>query len=105
MPRIVNTYLASQDAERLRKFLQEKNPAAAKRAADAIREGIKKIATHPEGYTPVKDMPYHREISIKFGSRAYIVRYLYEPGGDITILRMRHSRENGYPDLDDTDES
>jgi plasmid stabilization system protein ParE len=99
MPRIVTTYLASLDAERLRQFLQSKNPAAASRAAAAIREGIGQIAAYPEGYKPVPNMPYHREMHIKFGSGGYTVRYHYEPGGDITILRMRHQRENDFSNL------
>lgn len=99
MPYIETTYLALLDIARLRAFLAVKNPEAAERASTALRNGIKQIAHSPEGFVPVPDMPYHREKSIPFGGRGYIVRYRYERGGNITILRVRHQLEDGYPNL------
>jgi plasmid stabilization system protein ParE len=100
MPRINPTRLALLDLERLRLFLHEKNLEASERAAKILRDGINKIAAYPEGYKPVQDMPFHRDAVIGFGSSGYIVRYHYKPGGDIIILRIRHQKENHYPDLD-----
>ena len=44
-------------------------------------------------------MPYHRELVIDFGSRGYIARYYYQPGGDILILRIKHQLEDDLPDI------
>lgn len=98
MPRVIVTRAAQRDLERLRKFLQGKNPQASRRAAQAIKDGIKKIAAQPEGYRPVLDMPYHRELVIEFGSRGYIAHYYYQPGGDILILRIKHQLKDELPE-------
>ena len=99
MSRVILTRAAQRDLERLRKFLHDKNPQASRRAAQAIKDGIKKIALQPEGHRPVPDMPYHRELVIDFGSRGYIARYYYQPGGDILILRIKHQLEDDLPDI------
>ena len=99
MPGLIASRLALQDLERLRQFLREKSPAASEKAAKAIREGLQRIKGNPEGHRPVADMPYHRELVIKFGALGYVARYRYAPGGDIVVLRIRHQRESGFPDL------
>jgi plasmid stabilization system protein ParE len=100
MPRIIPTRLALLDLERLRLFLLEKNPEASARAAKTLRDGINKIAVFPEGFKPVQDMPFHREAIVGFGSSGYIIRYHFKPGAEIIILRIRHQKENIYPDLE-----
>ena len=100
MPRITPTRFALLDLERLRLFLHEKKPEASERAAKTLRDGINKIALFPERFKPLQDMPFHRDAVIDFGSSGYIVRYHYKPGGDIIILRIRHQKENRYPDLE-----
>jgi plasmid stabilization system protein ParE len=97
MPRVIATRAAQRDLERLRKFLHEKNPQASRRAALAIKEGIKNIALQPEAYRPIENMPYHRELIIEFGGSGYIARYYYQPGGDVLILRIKHQLEDGLP--------
>jgi plasmid stabilization system protein ParE len=97
MPRVIVTRTAQRDLERLRKFLHDKNPQASKRAAQAIKDGIKKIAAQPEGCRPITDMPYHRELVIDFGNRGYVARYYYQPGGDVLILRIKHQLEDDLP--------
>lgn len=99
MSRVVVTRAVQRDLERLRNFLHDKNPQASRRAAQAIKDGIKKIALQPEGHRPVLDMPYHRELAIDFGSRGYFAHYYYQPGGDILILRIKHQLEDDLPDI------
>lgn len=99
MSRVILTRAAQRDLERLREFLHDKNPQASRRAAQAIKDGIKKIALQPEGHRPVPDMPDHRELVVDFGSRGYIARYYYQPGGDILILRIKHQLEDDLPDI------
>jgi plasmid stabilization system protein ParE len=98
MPRVILTSAAQRDLERLRQFLHAKNPHASKRAAKAIKEANKELALQPEGYRPVPNMPYHREIVIKFGASGYIARYFYKPGGDVLVLRLKHQLEDDLPD-------
>jgi plasmid stabilization system protein ParE len=98
MPRVVLAPAAGRDLQRIRRFLAVKNPAASKRAAAAIKEGIKQVATTPEGYRPVEDMPFHREIVIKFGASGYVARYFYQPGGDVLTLRVKHQLEDDLPE-------
>jgi plasmid stabilization system protein ParE len=97
MSRVTFTRAALGDLERLRKFLQAKNPAAARRAAQAIQNAIKAISVLPEGYRPVQDLPYHREIVIEFGSSGYVARYFYKPNGEVIVLRIKHQLEDHFP--------
>jgi plasmid stabilization system protein ParE len=97
MPRVVLAPLARLDLERLRQFLATKNPAASRRAANAIVDAIKGLAAAPDAYRPVLNMPHHREIVIKFGASGYIARYFYEGEGNIVVLRVKHELEGELP--------
>jgi YgiT-type zinc finger domain-containing protein len=66
MPRLALTRAAQRNLERLRHVLQKKSPEASKRAAKAIKEGIKAIAKQSESYRPVPEMMFHREMIIAF---------------------------------------
>ncbi len=77
--------------------MHEKNPQASRRAAQAIKDGIKNLALQPEGYRPIENMPYHRELIIEFGGSGYIARYYYQAGGDVLILRIKHQLEDALP--------
>lgn len=80
----------------MRDFLRPKNPGAAKRAADAIRQGVQALGTHPRMGRLVEDLPeQYREWPIDFGDGGYVARYRVE-GDTITILAVRHQREAGY---------
>ena len=85
-----------RDVARLHDFLAPKNPAAAKRAIKAIRQGIKALGKHPEIGRPVEEMPPEfREWVIEFGQGAYVALYRYD-GKEVVILAVRHGREAGY---------
>ena len=56
MPRLIWSQEALADIQRLYRFLAEKNPAAARRAAGAIRDGLQIIAHHLNAGRPVDDM-------------------------------------------------
>ncbi|WP_237354111.1 type II toxin-antitoxin system RelE/ParE family toxin [Xanthobacter sp. YC-JY1] len=47
MPQVRFSPAAIRDLERLRAFLSPKNPAAAKRAGEAIIDGVRALGTHP----------------------------------------------------------
>jgi plasmid stabilization system protein ParE len=93
--KVVPSRLALLDLIRLRQFLQAKNPLTATRAANVIRAALKQIGHNPEGFAAVPDMPYHRDAVIPFGASGYVARYLYKPGGEVTVLRIRHQLEDG----------
>ena len=96
MPRLRWSHPALRDVARLHDFLAPKNPAAAKRAIKAIRQGIKALGKHPEIGRPVEEMPPEfREWVIEFGQGAYVALYRYD-GKEVVILAVRHGREAGY---------
>ena len=96
MARVVWTPAALHDITRLYEFLAPKNREAARRAVRAIREGMKRLAAHPDIGRPVE--PPHadlREWLVRFGNAGYVALYRHE--GDIAvILAIRHMREAGY---------
>jgi len=96
MPRLRWSQPALRDVARLHDFLAPKNPAAAKRAIKAIRQGIKALGKHPEIGRPVEEMPPEfREWVIEFGQGAYVALYHYDRK-EVVILAVRHGREAGY---------
>lgn len=95
MPQVIFTPAALRDLQRLRAFLQPKNPEAAKRAAEAIRQGMKALGTHPRLGRLVDDLPErYREWLIEFGDAGYVARYRID-GEAVTVLAVRHQRETG----------
>lgn len=96
MPQLIWSPAALLDVQRLYNFLVTKNIDAAKRAAQAIREGVKIIATQPGVGRPTEDMePEYREWLIDFGDSGYIVLYHYD-GQTTVILAVRHQKEAGF---------
>ena len=96
MPRLRWSQPPLRDVARLHDFLAPKNPAAAKRAIKAIRQGIKALGKHPEIGRPVEEMPPEfREWVIEFGQGAYVALYHYDRK-EVVILAVRHGREAGY---------
>lgn len=87
---------AIRDLGRLRKFLQPKNPLAARRAAEAIMKQVRVLGSQPQIGRPVEDMPDEfREWLIDFGDSGYVARYRFD-GDGVTILALRHQKELGF---------
>jgi plasmid stabilization system protein ParE len=85
-----------RDATRLHAFLKSKNPDAARRAIQTIRQGVRILASHPEIGRLIDDLPAEfREWVIEFGHGAYVVLYHFD-GEEIVLLAIRHGRESGY---------
>ena len=96
MPRLIWSVPALQDVARLKAFLAPKNPDAARRAIQAIRQGVKPLSKFPEAGRPIEGMlPGFRERVIPFGQRAYVAMY-YADEHQVTILAVRHGLEGGY---------
>ena len=81
------------DVERLRTFLDQANPNAARRALALIWTAIEGLQDFPASGMPTGDADI-RQILIRFGASGYIVRYVIVPGtGDILVTRVWHGRE------------
>lgn len=84
---------AVEDIERLRNFLDEASPEAAKRALALIWKAIDRLQDLPTLGKPTESAGI-RQIIVRFGSSGYIVRYAVVPeAGDILITRIWHGRE------------
>jgi plasmid stabilization system protein ParE len=96
MPHLIFTTPALRDLRRLHDFIAPKNPDAARRAATAIRRGVKSLEKRPLIGRPVDDIRIGcRELVIDFGQSAYLALYQIQ-GENVLILRVIHSREEGY---------
>ncbi len=95
MPRVIFTPAAIRDLERLRAFLRPKNPSAAKRAGEAIAQGVQALGAHPHMGRLVEELPEeYREWLIDFGDSGYVVRYHIDDR-TVAILAIRHQKEAG----------
>ena len=80
-----------RDLDRLRKFIEQKNPLAARRIANAILEGIKKLKVFPNMGLPVDSAPDPKVIRDLYVGK-YTIRYLVR-NESIYILRIWHVME------------
>lgn len=89
--RIRFTAEAIQDLDRLRAFVEAKNPHAARRIAAELLDGIGNLARFPDLGLPVSRAPDPRRIRDLFVG-AYTIRYLRQDSA-IIILRIWHGKE------------
>lgn len=95
MPQVRYSPGAIRDLQRLREFLQPRNPAAAKRAGEAIMKALQVLRHQPHIGRPVEDLPEeHREWPIGFGDSGYVARYRIAHDA-LVILAVRHQKEAG----------
>jgi len=88
---------AARGLERCRQFLEQKSPAASRRAAQAILRQLELLATQPGIGRPLEDEPNLRELIVDFGDTGYVALYRYDQRADtVFILAFRHQREAGY---------
>lgn len=82
------TEQALDDLVRLREFIAEKNPAAAKRISEQLIESIDRLRDQPELGHGVDSLPGVRE----WVARDYVVHYLILKN-TLIILQIWHGRE------------
>ncbi len=88
---------AIRGLQRIRDFLRPKNPDAARRAGEAIRQGVRILGTQPRLGRMIDDLPEaYREWLIDFGDSGYVLRYRID-GDAVTILVIRPQSEAGMP--------
>jgi plasmid stabilization system protein ParE len=84
---------AIEDVERVRAFLDQANPDAARRAMELIWTTIEQLLHFPSLGIQTED-PDIRQIVVRFGTSGYIIRYAILPEtSDVLITRIWHGRE------------
>ncbi|MFQ3231983.1 MAG: plasmid stabilization system protein ParE, partial [Reinekea sp.] len=66
--------------------------------AKRILEGLHILQDNPEAGVPVENLTDYRELMLSFGAGDYIIRYRRENPNRVVIVRIRHSREDGFKD-------
>lgn len=87
------TALAVADLQRLRDFIAQDNPLAARRVSEALQDSIARLLDHPQ---LGRIFDEHRAVRM-WVSGDYVVHYLYD-GHAVTVLRVWHGKEQ-HPSL------
>jgi plasmid stabilization system protein ParE len=95
--RLRYTNKARADIKRHYAFLLSRDFDAAERAVEVIIRTINTLRTFPFAARRVSDdTPLIRELVIPFGSAGYVALYEIEDATQVTILAIRHQREDDY---------
>ena len=95
--RVRYTKSARDDLLRLFAFLLEHDLHAAARAREAIAKGIAFLQEFPFSCRKAApDNPFLREMLIPFGAAGYVALFEIEDNETVTLLAMRHQREDDY---------
>ena len=95
--RVRYTKASRQDLLRLFEFLLENDLDSARSALEAIKKSIGFLQEFP--FTCRKasaDSPFLREMVIPFGAGGYVALFEIEADNFVTILAVRHQREEDY---------
>ena len=96
--RVRLTLEAQADLERLQAWLIERDPSAAERAVTAIECAFGLLAYSPFSCRKAwpGDRPLLRELVIPFGHAGYVALFAIDDARTVTILAVRHQREEDY---------
>jgi plasmid stabilization system protein ParE len=98
MSRVILSPAALRDLQRLREFLREKSPDAARRSAKVIVKALQVLSLQPGIGRPAQNLGSDfRELPIDFGATGYLALYR-QRGEDVVILALRHQLEDDYKD-------
>lgn len=85
------------DLERLYGFLANEDVAAARRALAAIERAWALVEEFPFSCRKADPKnPFLRELVISFGSTGYVALFEIDGADSITVLAVRHQREDDY---------
>ena len=90
---------AEADLIRLYEFLLEHDLATAERALEAIGDALRLLEQFPFSCRKAGDGqhgPRLREMVIPFGASGYVALFEIEDASTVTVLAVRHQRENDY---------
>ena len=95
--RIRFTRGAREDLNRLYEFLLEHDLDAARRARNEIARAMDLLQDFPFSCRKASENdPFLRELIIPFGSSGYVALFEIENDSTVTILAVRHQREDDY---------
>jgi plasmid stabilization system protein ParE len=95
--RVRYTKAAREDLKQLYQHLLGRDATAARRARAKIAKGVELLKEFP--FTCRKaaaDSPFLRELVIPFGSTGYVMLFEIQDASTVTILAVRHQREDDY---------
>jgi len=88
---------AQRDLERLFEFLAKNDIQTAIRARSAIEKAYDFAETMPFACRKANDSnPFLRELIIPFGSTGYVALIEIESNETVTVLAIRHQREDDF---------
>ncbi len=88
---------AEDDLLRLYDFLLERDLNAANRALKAIEKAIDLLRFTPFSCRKaLPERPFLRELIIPYGRAGYVALFAIEPERMVTILAVRHQREEDF---------
>lgn len=88
---------AKADLERLYAFLADNDITAARRAFKAINEAWPLLEEYPFTCRKAEESnSFLRELIIPFGSAGYLALFEIENNETVTVLAVRHQREDDY---------
>lgn len=88
---------AQADLERLFDFLAAGDYATAQHARVAIEKGYDFISAMPFACRKADDdTPFLRELLIPFGRAGYVALFEIDDNETVTVLAVRHQREEDY---------
>jgi plasmid stabilization system protein ParE len=86
-----------EDLKRLYAFLIEQDIQAANHALESIYKAIDLLKTFPFTCRKAQNNnPFFRELIISFGTNGYVALFEIEENNFVTILAVRHQREDDY---------
>ena len=91
------TLEAQADLERLYLFLAKNDLAAAEKALDTIDKAWEILEDFPFTCRKVESSnAFLRELVISFGNSGYVALYEIDDERTVTVLAVRHQREDDY---------
>lgn len=90
---------AEEDLLRLFDFLIEQDFSAAMRAEDAIAKAVEVLQRFPFSCRKAiggEGNPFLRELIVPFGGAGYVMLFEIDDKRTVTILAVRHQREEDY---------
>ena len=88
---------AANDLQRLFEFIAERDVQAAEHARTALGKSFEFLRTFPFSCRKASpDHPFLRELVIEFGHAGFVALYEIEAGNTVTVLAVRHQREDDF---------
>ena len=91
------TARAEEDLVRLYEFLLDRDVDAAELALHAVHAAVEVLRFSPFSCRKAAaDRSFLRELIVPFGASGYVALFEIEPGNVVTVLAVRHQREEDY---------